>query len=201
MQTTFAPTKLAWKLATTVSNSGLSDSTRRSPMRTGSRQPMPFFVRKARSPTTKRRKEITRERRAPRSPRMQPLSGRTSTPSSRGIPRRENPTLIHKPHIPHGMMLIRLLGASKRWSDVSRSSLTGTSSSLAATTPWRPAAPIRGSVLGERGTGVVDPLLYAGSTPLMIGVVGETRRHRITVGHQALQHHGQIYVRDRPLAE
>src|ERR1700723_2417436 len=57
------------------------------------------------------------------------------------------------------------------------------------------------SVLGERGTGVVDPLLYGGSMPLVVGIVDERLRDLITVGHQALQHHGQIYVRDRPLAE
>jgi hypothetical protein len=44
---------------------------------------------------------------------------------------------------------------------------------------------------------VVDPVLNAGPEPLMVGIVDESLRHRVAVRYQALQHHGQIDVRDR----
>jgi hypothetical protein len=59
----------------------------------------------------------------------------------------------------------------------------------------------RQSVLHETGTLVVDPLLYAGSTPLQVGVVDQQLWYRIAMRDQPLQHHGKIHISDRPLPE
>jgi hypothetical protein len=59
----------------------------------------------------------------------------------------------------------------------------------------------RQSVLGEGRSRMADPLLYGRSAPLMVGIVDEFPRYRIAVRHQALQHHGQVHVRNRPIAE
>jgi hypothetical protein len=61
--------------------------------------------------------------------------------------------------------------------------------------------PCRQSVLHEPRTFVVDPLLYAGSTPLQVGVVDQRLWYRIAMRDQPLQHHGKIHISDRPLRE
>jgi hypothetical protein len=38
--------------------------------------------------------------------------------------------------------------------------------------------------------------LNAGPMPLMVGIVDESLRYRVTVRQKALQHHGQIHVCD-----
>jgi hypothetical protein len=59
----------------------------------------------------------------------------------------------------------------------------------------------RQSVLYETGTLVADPLLHTGSVPLRVGVVDQRLRYRIAVRDEALQHHGEIHIGDRPVAE
>ena len=43
---------------------------------------------------------------------------------------------------------------------------------------------------------MVDPVLYAGPKPLMVGIVHQSLRYGIAVREQPLQHHGQIDIRD-----
>lgn len=57
------------------------------------------------------------------------------------------------------------------------------------------------SVLGQRRARVINPLLNALPTPLMVGVVHEPLRYGIAVRHQSLQHHRKIHVGNRPLPE
>ena len=48
---------------------------------------------------------------------------------------------------------------------------------------------------------MVNPLLDGWATPLVSGVVDQSLRHRVAKHDQALQHHGEIDVGDRPGAE
>src|ERR1700675_2570487 len=57
------------------------------------------------------------------------------------------------------------------------------------------------SIFYEAGSRLVDPTLNRWATPLQRGVVNESLRHWIPVRDQALQHHGEIHIGDRPCTE
>ena len=48
---------------------------------------------------------------------------------------------------------------------------------------------------------LVYPLLHRWATPLVSGVVYQLLRHRVAEYDQALQHHREIDIGDRPVAE
>jgi hypothetical protein len=59
----------------------------------------------------------------------------------------------------------------------------------------------RRSVSDEWGPFLVDPLHHRWATPLVSGVVDESLWYGVAKHDQALQHHGQIDIRDGPIAE
>ena len=59
----------------------------------------------------------------------------------------------------------------------------------------------RSSVFDQRGPRATDPVLQRRTAPLQRRIVDESLRNRVAEHDQALQHHREIDIRDRPVAE